>query len=228
MSSGRWELTAEDRTAKPCMLHLASVFTMSRYDFIYDLMQNPRTYRLAGGPHDYLMDFDSGGKRIQLSEQNDGNTVAVLAPALADATPGAIEALEQQYDIKLPDDFREFYQRWNGGMIRMLYPYRLLNLSELRQTIDRFTDEVTSPRIVRFCDLDDGNYFALRHLVSAWDVVYAEAGIDDKDLCEARAGNDGWGTDESFEAWLRRIVDTDGWPIVPDGTDEECFDRRIV
>lgn len=199
---------------------------MHRFQKLIDLIASPRRYRFGGhaSGYQYLNDWPGGPAINVIREFDDTTFIAESVPSLTPAPPGRVGQVEQQLGVTFPPDLRAFYENWDGGVMMMLYEYRLLSLDELIEERDRFSEPDTPPKIIRFCDLDDGNYMAVRLGHHGGDVVYADAGTDDDELFDPQ--RDEYRTDDSFEAWLKRIIDTDGWPITPGGDDETCYHAR--
>lgn len=134
--------------------------------------------------------------------------------------------------VKLPPDFTQFYKRWNGGYLLFREPYRLMPAKEILDfalELRRLREEpLDLPfHVVRFCDMGDGFYLALRRKPgrrNRWEVIWGGADYLDAEL--ATAGKDIVAVlDPSFCAWLKRMIRTDGWPISREGN--HAFDYHI-
>jgi len=121
-----------------------------------------------------------------------------------------IEAVESEFGITLPSDIKTFYQKWSGGTLVYRQVFRLMSPQEIiavSKEIREVRNELSLPwRLIRFCDMEDSNYFALRLNPKAsheWQVTFAEIGYLDDDL-QRRVGDDVV-TDWSFADWLDRL-----------------------
>ena len=134
--------------------------------------------------------------------------------------------------IKLPAGFTQFYRKWNGGYILLQQPYRLMPAKEIMDfalELRRLRKEpLDLPfHVVRFCDMHDGFYLALRRKpgkANKWEVIWG--GVDYLDAVLATAGKSIVAVlDPSFCTWLKRMIRTDGWPISREGN--HSFDFGI-
>lgn len=130
-----------------------------------------------------------------------------------------VERIQQAFDITLPPAVDDFYRRWNGGFLLFREFYELLSVDEIiKETLswDEMLGRPTDgPRIaIPFCTVLGDCYLALRKTDEGeWEVIIfgpEEAGVLLQDRHEAGPG---FTKDPNFPAWLKRMCQTDGWPI---------------
>lgn len=126
----------------------------------------------------------------------------------------SIAPLEASLKAKLPDDFVQFYERFGQAVIItrtmpiLLYP--------LQQMIDDFEDDpdidIEEGRFFRFAGYQDPLYLGLRRHeeTDEWQVVICTYGL----LYSEMIGPQGRGNvvAPSFYAWLKHLVETNGYP----------------
>jgi hypothetical protein len=133
----------------------------------------------------------------------------------------SIQPLEASLKTKLPEDFVQFYERFGESAIItrslpiVIYP--------LQQIIDDFEDDpdidIAEGRFFRFARYQDLLYLGLRRNeeTDEWQVVLCTYGL----LYSEMIGPQGRGciVAPSFYAWLKHLVETDGYPdlIYPHG-----------
>ncbi|MBP7951643.1 MAG: hypothetical protein KA004_18525 [Verrucomicrobiales bacterium] len=140
--------------------------------------------------------------------------------------------LQAWYD-PLPEDFVEFYSHIRAGMLcfenfvwLMPLDEMLANELEMRRIMGPVDPKLRrEPPLgfVRFADLGNDLYFALRHFDGSWKVVSSTRDCSDSEL-EGPEGND-YICDDSFAAWLERMLDTEANPLFPDVLHPEEKDR---
>jgi len=123
-------------------------------------------------------------------------------------------SLETSLNTKLPDDFVQFYEQFGESAIItrsepiLIYP--------LQQMIDDFEDDpdidIKEGRFFRFAHYQDPLYLGLRRddQTDEWQVVICTYGL----LYSEMIGPMGRGNvvAPSFYAWLKNLVETDGYP----------------
>lgn len=140
--------------------------------------------------------------------------------------------LQAWYD-PLPEDFVEFYSHIRAGMLcfenfvwLMPLDEMLANELEMRRIMGPVDPKLRrEPPLgfVRFGDLGNDLYFALRHCDGSWKVVSSTRDCSDSEL-EGPEGND-YICDDSFTSWLVRMLDTEANPLFPDVLHPEEKDR---
>ncbi len=128
--------------------------------------------------------------------------------------------VEHEFQMSLPDEIKSLYRRWSGGALVYRQVFRLLTPREIvsvtREIRTARNEDDLPYHLIRFCDMEDSNYFALRKDPAAsdqWNVIFADIGYTDADM----QGDQGKGMicDASFTDWLVRLDETDGFPLVP-------------
>ncbi len=126
--------------------------------------------------------------------------------------------VNERLGVALPADIDQFYRQYNGGMLLCREIYRLMpaaeiievNLTLRARTVER---QDIPFGIVRFCDIRDGCYIALRRIEGEdWSIIYAEDGYTIQELMYDPGLVKEYSWDSSFAAWLERMCKTDGWP----------------
>lgn len=126
----------------------------------------------------------------------------------------SVEPLEASLKTRLPEDFVQFYERFGESAIItrsepiLIYP--------LQQMIDDFEDDpdidLEQGRFFRFARYQDPLYLGLRRddRTDEWQVVICTYGL----LYSEMIGPQGRGNvvAPSFYAWLKHLVETDGYP----------------
>ena len=202
------------------------------FSFFESSLKTKRTYRTPYTANvEMLMDHDEQGVIEMVSESVEEmvfRATHLLKPGFADG----IRSVERKFEVTLPQDMHDFYRRWGSGYLVFLREYRLMPPSEIIEEVISFRtirkERADMPkRMFRFCELEDSNFFAVRQNWSNgdWEVIYADIGDTDQEL-QGEYG-DSCVTDASFTAWLKRMVDTDGWPICPgdSGSETPIFER---
>ena len=144
--------------------------------------------------------------------------------------------IEQQFDIRLPADIKEFYGLHNEALILTRNPVLILNPEQIIAVSNELREAHEVPKelphhIIRFGWLGTDSYFLLRYCaeVGDWEVMISSySHATDAELQDRTA----WGTpcDKSFTDWLRRMIETDGAPLHPAHPDEneDFFIKRIA
>ena len=147
-----------------------------------------------------------------------------------------MSVLEERFQIKLPDDFREFYVQHNEALILGRNSVLIMSPEQMIAVSDELRDAHEVPKelphhIIRFGWLGTDSYFLLRFCVEVndWEVlISSHSHATDAELQDRTA----WGTpcDKSYADWLRRMIETDGAPLHPDHADEEedFFVKRVA
>ncbi|MBM4041712.1 MAG: SMI1/KNR4 family protein [Planctomycetes bacterium] len=162
-------------------------------------------------------------EHIDVLEQGPDRMVVRGTHVLFPGCPEGVRAINERFGVDLPPEVDDFYKRWNGGLLLRRELYRLLPVSEviataleLRRIVKEPTDPARLPwHVLRFCDLGDGWYLALRRTAPrAWQVIWTSFEDTDTDLLFPKdPKEDANGVlDPSYLAWLRRMEETDGWP----------------
>jgi len=137
--------------------------------------------------------------------------------------PDGVRAINDRFGVDLPSEVHEFYTRWNGGLLFYRELYRLLSVQEIIDTAARCRSLRGEPQdpselpwhVLRFCEVWDGDYLALRRQAPLrWEVTWADGEMSDEDMIHPEdPQSDANGVlDSSFLAWLRRMEETHGWP----------------
>ena len=200
------------------------------FDFFERSLREPRVYRVWRGWERELVRQLAGPDGLDILRDTDDDTLIRTTNLMDPGTPAGVRPVEERFGVKLPPEFHQFYQRWNGGVLVYGILYFPLSVEEIIQTAVEYREcqEVSLDlpwHVLRFCDLGDGCYIALRRRSEGdWEAIFTScenAEVDllhPVDLEEDRNGI----LDPSFSAWLRRIDETDGWPwggniAMPDG-----------
>lgn len=69
--------------------------------------------------------------------------------------------------------------------------------------------------LIRFCDMSNGNYLAMRlSSDGGWQVNFlSREDPDERFIADWEQEHKGAFLDPSFTAWVERIANSDGWPI---------------
>jgi hypothetical protein len=186
------------------------------------LCAGQRVYCCSGGStfFEFFTNMQTGPDQIVRIRAEGDRTFYKVSHMMRPFNGTGLELVEQECQMSLPDDVKSFYNRWSGGALvyrqvfRLLTPQQIVNVTtEIRTTRD---EDDLPHQLLRFCDMEDSNYFALRKDPAApdqWNVIFADIGYTDADM----QGDEGKGmiTDHSFTDWLARLNQTDGFPSVP-------------
>ena len=197
---------------------------MNDFKFFEEWIARPRKYDLAWSIQymkKYFADLP-GSENIRIESGDESHTIAYVSPCMRPPAQGRLEEWASGRGLLFSDSFLEFHKNWDGGVVPCLHFYRLFSAEEIKGDTERRYLNVAQPPIVRFCDADNGDHFAfMLHDGKYEKVVFADREIPDDELAD-----DEYVTDDSFVNWLKRIFDTDGWPIVQTW-DDECLNWRL-
>ena len=193
------------------------------FSFLERSLKEQRIYRFTiRGYFDQLRD-PTLCERIDILEETPDRMVVRGTHVLFPGSPNGVRAINEKFGVDLPPEVDDFYTRWNGGLLLHRELYRILPVEEIIATaleLRRIVKEPTDPAklpwyVLRFCDLGDGRYLALRrNAPGRWQVVWTSFEDTDTDLVFPQGlEEDANGVlDGSFLGWLRRMEGTDGWP----------------
>lgn len=158
----------------------------------------------------------------------DGRYDAVFEPAdIFEPTPSiircngayfkggqSVQPLEASLKTKLPEDFVQFYEQFGESVI--ITRSEPIMIHPLKQMIDDFEDdpdiEIGEGRFFRFARYQDPLYLGLRRddQTDDWQVVICTYGL----LYSEMISQQGRGNvvAPSFYAWLKHLIETDGYP----------------
>ena len=217
---------------------------MSAFEFFKNALSERRNYDLSAGHVEWL-NFEINRLRaiypeVKLPEIEHGPIGNWGSPSLTVShffvpPRSGVGKVEEEFGIKLPADFVEFYQNWNEGILITRNPVKIMNPTEIIRTVNELRTAQDIPdnlphRIVRFGDLGNSSYFLLRyrHGIEDWEILCSSYSQDtDADLQE---DNDfPRPCDKTFSEWLQRMVVTDGVPLHPLLPDEDDkFNQRVI
>ena len=155
--------------------------------------------------------------------------------------PLGLAQVNEQLGITLPEDIDAFYRRWNGGLLVLKRFYHLLSAADIirrSREMRQIRREPGPPELpwhlVRFCDLGNSEYLALRFdpSTSDWNVFWASHEELDAyyiaDTAKPPGRREFTIVDPSFRSWLQRMCATDGWPECPDDNPTPPFFERVA
>lgn len=136
--------------------------------------------------------------------------------------PGTQEKLAAQWAVRLPTDYLEFCSRFSEYILAGRIPVRIMESDEIRDN-DGARDAWDVPktalrRVFEFARVvEEPAHFAFRwnEDCSRMDIVYS---WDYGDIGEPiLLGKDGdrFVSDQTFTAWLHRMLETDAHPLFP-------------
>ena len=141
--------------------------------------------------------------------------------------------MERHWDIKLPGWVHDFYSQisecvltW-GNLFQVHHPRDVIKL----ETLHRRTENALElpVRLIRFISMwSTADCFALRQNPGedTWQITYAALGDGTQWLQERRP--DPALVDQDLEAWLSRMIATDGLPAHKDATmEDEVYMHRV-
>jgi hypothetical protein len=133
----------------------------------------------------------------------------VMNPGIADPfTP-----FKKFFFCNPPDDFADFYRRWNGGFLLFGLVYRLLPIEKMVSENAEFMkmrghDVKSEWKIIRFADIGHNDFIGFRKKGGRWVVSLILNEYHDDDLhsgaFEAPV------LAQSFKEWVDRLIDLDG------------------
>ena len=146
------------------------------------------------------------------------------------------KVIEREFEIELPADFKEFYSRWNEGLLLVRNPVKIMSPDcivtdtlEIRDVQE--TPRDTPFRTIRFGELAPNFHFVLRFSPSAAAWVVDLWASSEQLYTEFQSPEcDTNPTDSSFTEWLQRMIMTDGAPLHPAYPDNEddYFNQRVA
>jgi len=193
------------------------------FSFFERSLEQSRVYRFTiPGCFERLKDPAFRGRIDILREEPDRMEVRgshVVFPGC----PDGVRAISERFQLALPQEVDAFYRRWNGGLLLHRELYRILPVEEVIATairLRRLRWEPLDPQklpwhVLRFCEMWDGDYLALRRRAPLdWEVIWADVEAAEADLLYPSDPEEDANCvlDSSFLAWLRRMEETDGWP----------------
>lgn len=194
------------------------------YSFFEQTLEQWRTYKPRIRQWRELIELPYYRSRVQVIGKlvPGGDYRFRVRHLMNEPNPIGVAQLNERLNITLPSELDDFYRRWEGGTLFFRQFYQVLSIrdvlqqAELQRTPDDgYTPSIAaSSRILRFCHIHDGRYLALRHRArQTWEVMKVPPGYTDAELVVDDDDVPGFVTDPNFPTWLRRMCDTDGWPI---------------
>ena len=154
--------------------------------------------------------------RVEVVGQDDmGRDIISGTHIMNPGNPRGIREVNQRFGVDLPGDVDAFYRQWDGGLVLLRQGYPVLSAEQVIETslnMRRWRGESlgTPWNVLRFCDLGDGDYLVFRRCGEGkWDIALALVDALDADI----VGNNRLTVAPSFHAWLRRMIETDGYPL---------------
>jgi hypothetical protein len=207
-----------------------AVETVSGWTFFEQSLLAPRRYKTTAAYYYPLLKKHDQAGAIRLVQEDTYSTTFDANHLLRPGEPAGLSLVEKEFGIRLPEDINEFYKRWGGGLLVFRREYELLAPGEMVRLARELRQIRGEPadlpwRLIRFCDIGDSCYFALRlSEKNEWEVIYADVSYYDADLQSGGAqGQCYTHTDASFRDWLKRMADTDGWPTTQGGDKYETI-----
>jgi hypothetical protein len=205
------------------------------FNFLKQTLNEKRKYRLHRYPYYEVIEDELVSDAVTILDNSNDNSIDVEISNVLFDNNEPMTSEEEKFFAELPEDFCSFYKLYNGGFLFYKNFYRLLSRSEILEVEAFFMErdkEEGECKVIRFCDMQDGIYIALRKKINGeWGVVWADPGDSNYELCSG--DNDKYCLmDKSFSEWLKRMIITDGWPMsCPEGAqlvdDEELMAGRI-
>lgn len=133
----------------------------------------------------------------------------VMNPGIADP----ITPFKKFFGCNPPDDFSDFYRRWNGGFLLFGLVYRLLPIEKMIAENAEFRemrghDAKSEWKIIRFADIGHNDFIGFRKKNGSWVVSLILNEYHDDDL---HAGAfEAPVLAKSFKEWIDRLIDLDG------------------
>ena len=217
---------------------------MDRFSFLQDVLHERRSYDYSVG-HVEMIETemarlaaaypDEPLPKLEVGPIGHWNQPSLtVSHAFMPARSGA-QIIEKAFNISLPEDFTEFYNRWNEGLLLGRNPIKIMSPDYiLSETLDiRSAQSIPSSvpfHTIRFGELTSYFHFLLRFSVPVanW-VVDLVASNEFRDTEIQSHGCDRAFTDLIFTEWLKRMIDTDGAPLhsaFPDNEDD-YFNKRV-
>jgi len=190
------------------------------FSFFERSLHEPRVYRVWRGYEREavrrIAEFDG----LDILRDTDEDTLIRTTNLMDPGTPDGVRSVEERFGITLPRDVHEFYTRWNGGVLVYGTLQVLLSVDEIIETAMDFrrcqeVSEGVPWHVIRFCNLGDGCYIALRRRSEGdWEAIFTSCENAELDLLNPTDLEEDRNRilDPSFSAWLRRTHETDGWP----------------
>lgn len=148
-----------------------------------------------------------------------------------DPVAGGLDEIARRTRIPLPEELGYFIRHFGSGNLYFKRSFEILTPKFIWELCKR-EKQTKDIRVVPFCTDDFGDVlFVVREIEGSWDVAFVQrvsfvehAGLDLKP--------DDWNypeTEPSFVDWLRRMVDTDGVPVIKgDDSEEPVRVRRVM
>ena len=200
------------------------------FDFFERSLHEPRVYRVWRGWEREAVRQLAAFDGLDILQETDEHTLIRTTNLMDPGTADGVRSVEERFGVSLPPELHQFYGRWNGGVLVYGILYFMLSADEIIQTAEESRElegvSLDLPwHMIRFCNLGDGCYTALRRRSEGdWEIIWAD--IEDAELdllhpVDLEEDHNGI-LDPSFPAWLRRVDGTDGWPVggnldMPDG-----------
>lgn len=193
------------------------------YSFFEQTLDQWRTYKPHIGQWRELIELPYYRSRVQVIGNliPGGDYRVRVRHLMNELNPIGVAQLNEQFNITLPVELDDFYRRWDGGTLFFRQFYQVLSVQQIinmtrniRIGQQGFQPRDTPFHALRFCHMNDEYYLALRLQKSgSWEVMNAPPGPTDAELLSDDEETRGYVTDPDFPTWLRRMCDTDGWPI---------------
>jgi len=179
-----------------------------------------RVYRFSNEWYVQRLKKSQGGDEFEILRSGPFDTDIRGSHVVWPGNPDGARPIEERLAIDLPEEVHDFYHRWDGAWLFYREQYDILSVAQIIETAIEMREIRDEPmelpwNVLRFCDMGDGNYLALRRKGPLdWEVIWADASRWDAELVKLADPRDDAciRLDASFFAWLRRMDDTDGWP----------------
>ncbi len=141
--------------------------------------------------------------------------------------PNPDESLRPYFGEIVPNDFADFYKRWNGGYLFYGVPHNLLSIEKIIMENKDFRKSrkqaLEGPwEIIRFADIGHNDFVGYRKKGDKWVVSLLRNEYPDEWLL---AGDfEAPILAPSFSEWIGRLIETDG--AMPSGSPASM--RRII
>ena len=191
------------------------------YSFFERALDEWRTYKPRVRQWRELVQLPYFRSRVQAIGYPGGDHRFRVRHLMDEPNPIGVAQLNEQFNITLAAEVDDFYRQWDGGTLFFRQIYQVLSVRqiiEITQNI-RIGQHGLQPAdtpydVLRFCHMNDEYYLALRRKPEGgWEVMFAPPGPSDADLLTNDEETRGYVTDPGFPSWLRRMCETDGWPI---------------
>jgi hypothetical protein len=190
------------------------------YELFDHTLRERRRYRFVNEQGSYAMKRLRGRgvlEDVEVEMPQDGCVEVSGTHVMNPGSPIGVAAINERFNISLPEDVDRFYRKWDGGVLLFREIYPLMSVQEIVQTTAWYLDANPTDlpvALVRFCDLGNSDYLALRlNTRQAWEVIFKANEYPDEDIIINWHEHPGAFLDASFSAWLKRMIETDGWPM---------------